>query len=133
MSDTRIRFDDQLYVTLDKMRDSGLFQNLAEIAMFCTALGIRQSESLTAKGPRDVRLSVLLQEAGAQELLVLATMVKTKLQVSDLGSVSLEERADILEAFCNGGLHIMDRLTSSGKSIEAAIADIIDNEIGKND
>jgi len=124
--DYRIRFDDQYDHLLDELRDKCEFSEISEIVLFAAALGLHHnSQDQRRKGTRDVRLSVFLGTPGGLELLYLIGMELDERSWPDpLSDDCQENQIELLEAYANGGLRILQSIFNQGRSLSLALTEM---------
>lgn len=124
--DLRIRFDDAFDELMDALRDTNLFSDNSEVAMFAGALGLKSGLHVErAKGSRDVRLTVLMGTPGGLEFCDLVALQLPESKIPDpLSDEGIEEKLALIEGCVNGGLSMLLEILKSGRSLHLAILEI---------
>jgi hypothetical protein len=124
--DARIRFDDQFDDVIDDLRKLSYFQDLASIALFCGAFGLRENVRFPrAKGNRDVRIQVLNNVAGGLLLSDAIAVLELAELADPLAPSHLAERTQLFQEYVNGGLSLLSEMRKNGQLLSTAIPRLI--------
>ena len=126
-NDPRVHFGGAFSDLIDELRSENIFENLAQIAMFCATLGFeKRTTSSRTRSKYDVRYSLLRSVRGGETLINAIALANAEFPVTTdpLGAENLDNRLKAFEEFCNGGLLVIKNKHVAGVNLHQVIADI---------